>query len=320
MVCDIGGRIPDAFPESPLDGADFWRRISAITPRLNIAIRQGVAVSEILYPYNSGSARFSAETGVPAILQTTLPHLSDDYDALYEELREPISARPEAPVGEHYRHLFDWLRDRMGKRMWIERSGGTFVVIEQLYAAFPDARFIHIVRDGRDTAMSIHNHIGFRIFITATMLTDMLGVDPYESADRTHLDRVPAPMRSFLPESFDTAAFLSYRIPLNTCGALWSQQIDSGLRVLNKVPEEQILTLRYEDILAEPAQQLERMTGFIGEEYHDADWVKRCAAMVRKPRHSWRDLPADEARELSRACQPGLDMLREISVEYQAFK
>ncbi len=318
MTCDIGGRIPDIFPEEPIEGTQFWQLISSVTPRLTLAMRHDIVMPEVLYPYTSNSTRFSAETGVPVILQTTLPHLSDDYEALYDELREPIMAQPRAPVGEQYKYLFNWLRDRLGKRMWVERCGGEFVIINEVYASFPEARFIHIVRDGRDTALSIHNHIGFRLFIMGTMLTEMLGVDPYISAERTHLDRIPAPLQAFLPENFDAEAFRSYRIPLNTCGALWSQQIDSGLRVLGQLPKERVLTLRYEDILTEPTQHIERMADFLGEEYRDPHWVKQCAAMVRKPRHSWRDLPPDDARELSSACQPGLDMLREIGVSYPA--
>jgi hypothetical protein len=310
FVCDIGGRIPDLFPQEPIDGHRFWELISAITPRVSLALRHGVAMPEVLYPHDSPGARYSSETGVPAVLQVALPHLTDDHDALFDELREPVSSQPLAPIRAHYEHLFGWLQRRFGKRVWIERSGGAFVIIEPLYATFPDARFIHIVRDGRDTAISMREHVGFRLFLLMSMLTEMLGVDPHESTDRTNIDRVPPPLRAFLPESFDVDAFRDYRVPLALCGGLWSQQIGNGLNILGGLPTERVLTLRYEDFLTDAGTQLDRLAAFLDEEFVDKDWSARCAAGVRQPRSSWRALPEADARELTAACQPGFDLLR----------
>ena len=35
------------------------------------------------------------------------------------------------------------------------------------------------------------------------------------SPDRTHIDRVPAELRPFLPEHFDADAFRAFRVPLS---------------------------------------------------------------------------------------------------------
>ncbi|WP_428263977.1 sulfotransferase family protein [Haliangium sp.] len=315
-VCDVGGRIPEAFSEQELDGEQFWTFISAIAPREALALRHGVVMPEVIYPYDSPTARYSAQSGVPAILQVTLPHLTDDHDALFDELGKQVKTWPTQLRSEHYRALFDWLTQRFGKQIWIERTGGVHVIIEPLHDFFPDARFIHIVRDGRDTAISIREHLGFRIFIVGSMLTEMLGVDPYVSSDRTHIDQVPPPLRAFLPESFDAQAFHDYRVPLDMCGGLWSQQIDNGLKVLNALPDESVHTVRYEDILADPAAQLDRLTRFLGAEFVNDDWATTCAQVVRTPRSSWRNLPASEADALSAACQPGFELLRSAGVDY----
>jgi hypothetical protein len=135
FVCDIGGRIPDEFPAAPIYGAHFWEVISAVTPRASLAQRHGVVIPEVLYPYDSPGARYSAETGIPAILQVVLSHLTDAHDALFDEVREQVISRPLAPIRAHYQHLFDWLMQRLDKRIWIERSGGTFVNIHSLSQA-----------------------------------------------------------------------------------------------------------------------------------------------------------------------------------------
>jgi len=38
---------------------------------------------------------------------------------------------------------------------------------------------------------------------------------------------------------------------------------------------------------------------------------------VRPPRSTWRDLPDEEARALTEACQPGFKALAEAGVEYE---
>jgi putative sulfotransferase len=315
MVSD-GSRIPEAFSPAPMVGAQFWRILTGCAQHTSFAMRQGIAPAEILYRYADPSARFSPETGVPAILLTTLPHLTDDHDALFEALREEVSKWPNAMIGEHYRHLFDWLAARFGKRLWVERSGGSYLVAEQLMRIFPEPRFVHMVRDGRDAALSNRENPGFRLAMILISLQQYLGIDPLADADRSRLDRVPAELLPFLPERFDVDAFRAYRAPLALCGGFWSGQIGNGARVLPNIPPDRLLTLRYEDFFTDPKRQLDTLAAFLGDEFVDEDWSTRSAATVRRPKSTWRDLPADEAHALTDACRPGFGLLRELGVDY----
>ena len=65
-------------------------------------------------------------------------------------------------VGVQLRRLFDWLVARHGGTTWVERSGGSLRVVHRLIEHFPGARFVHLVRDGRATALSMSRHRGFR--------------------------------------------------------------------------------------------------------------------------------------------------------------
>lgn len=316
FVSDIGGRIPDEFPAAAIDGARFWDVISALGPRSSLALRHDAVMPEVLYPYTDPGARYSAETGVPAILLVTLPHLTDAPDALFDEVREQVISRPAAPIRAHYDALFGWLTERFARQMWIERTGPGLMVLGQLHATFPEARFIHIVRDGRDTAISMHNHIGFRLFTAAAMLTEMLGVDPYESSDRTNIDQVPPPLRALLPERFESRALRQFRVPLGVCGQLWSQLVADGLKRFGQLPDDRVLTLRYEDFFVEPERQIDRLARFLGDAFVNRTWAKRCARMVRRPRSSWNALSKAEVSELQAACRPGLDALRGAGIVY----
>lgn len=306
----------EAFSAEAVDGRRFWSIVSAIKPYFNCSLKLRVGIPELLYPCDAPTARFSRETGVPGFLMTTLPYLTGDHDRLFELVEAEVVTWPTGTIGEHYGHLFDWLAKHFGKRTVVEGGGGKFGQIDQIKATFPDARFIHLVRDGRDMALCQREHMGNRFATTVITLQRYLGVNPLESSDRTHMDKVPAEWRGFLPEDFDLDALRSLQIPSPVCAKAWAQQIEDGMKALHLLPADRLLTLRYEDILADPKHQLDTLAGFLGDEFVDEDWSTRCAATVRPPRSTWRDLPEDEARALTEACRPGFELLHSAGVEY----
>jgi hypothetical protein len=247
---------------------------------------------------------------------TALPHLTNEHDTLFDMLAQEANSWPELKIGQHYRRLFGRLAEQFGKELWIERSGGSALEAQKLLATFPDARFVHITRDGRDAALSLREHIGFQWGFSVIALERFLGVNPLESSDRTNIDRVPPEFLPFLPERFDPEALRALRLPLPNCGEFWSQQIVCGLEVLSALPQDRCLTQRYEDFLIDPKRQLDTLAAFLGEEFVDEGWSARCAATVRPPRSSWRELPEEEARALTEACRPGFEQLRAAGVEY----
>lgn len=320
LASDFGARYPELFPEGPITGEQYWALIGEGYPRADLMVRFDVAMPEVIYPFNEPGHRFNRETGVPLISQTTLPHLTDDFDALYDELEAVIRPRPLATVREHYIATFEWLMRRFGKRVWIERSGGIFNVMQQILDTFPEARFIHIVRDGRDTALSMASHLGFRMFVLGQFLTDCLGVDPYYDDNREKLKRVPRQYRAFLPEAFDAQAFRDFRFPLSMMGRLWSGQILRGLEVLDKVPAERMLTIRYEDLLDDPRAQLTALGEFLGEGFVDPTWLEASASVVKRPKSQWESLDEKDKQTLLSTCKPGFEALAERGVSYEGWR
>lgn len=314
FASDIGGRFSQLFTEDGIDGKEFWQILGSITPRNKLITEYDLPFAEFIYPYKSPESRFSKATGVPAILCTTLPHITEKHDRLFDEIKDYVIDLPSAPIREHYKYLFNWLQNRFKKELWIERSGGIFVLIKQIFATFPNARFIHIVRDGRNAALSISKHIGFRIFILGDTLTKYLGVDPYASEDRTNIDKIPLELQKFLPENFARQAFIDHQLPLSLCGQLWSKQIVDGLNVLSKVPRDRVITIVYEDLLKNTQTELYNLTAFLGKEFVDSDWVEKAAATVGKPTSSWKDLPDRDLKELEKACQPGFEALNNAGI------
>lgn len=307
FVTDLGTRIEHAFPAHPIDGGEFWDRLATPGPRQALLLDHGLQMDEVLYPWERG--RFTPTT-LPPILQALLPHLApEDPDALFDALGPAMRALPRAAVSSHYASLFGWLQARFGKRTWAERTGGSLRIVRRLRAAFPDAKVLHLVRDGRDTSISMSRHIGFRMALIAGQLTELLGVDPFESDDRSEEGDLTDDLAALLPERFDRAAFEAFDLPPALCGHYWSGEIATGLAALADLPEERLLTLRYEDLLERPDETVRRIGHFLDPDVHDEAWVRWSAARVGRARSSWRALPKRERDDLASACGPGFQAL-----------
>ena len=102
-------------------GETIFRRLNTLSPGGRALLTNGLVVDEFLYPLGP-EARYGAGE-VPAILCTTLPHLTADHERLWDDLSAALRARGRASLAMHYRFIFEWLAERFGKQVWIERSG-----------------------------------------------------------------------------------------------------------------------------------------------------------------------------------------------------
>ena len=114
-----------AFARKHLDGKALWR----ICHRHSLGLEAMLAEEgkdRTLYPFDDPQAGFSPRN-IPSILCRTLPHLTSDFENLYDELTPVMRGRPKAALADQYRFMFDWLRRRLGRRVWVERSGGSLI-------------------------------------------------------------------------------------------------------------------------------------------------------------------------------------------------
>ncbi len=308
-VTDFAGRIPQAFPEGGwMDAHQVWDVLAGCHPRQTAMLRHGVEMDEMLYPLKPTS-HFSRQTGVPAILYVTLPHLTPDPDALFDELHDFVMTfKPDLAIRQYVR-VFEWLQARFGKKTWVERSGGSLRAVPRLAKSFPEARFIHIVRDGRDCAISMSNHTGFRMMMACTIMNEILGYDPYDTDQRQGMEDLPDQLYNLLPEHFNGEAFGKLDAPAALFGHYWSGEMMRGLKTLAELSADRVLTIHFEDILAQPEPWLRRLVEFIDPSFVDEDWVLRAAATIRPVRSSWRALPAAQQSALTDACAPGFQAL-----------
>ena len=114
----------------------------------------------------------------PPLACTTLPHLTDECDALFDELAQVVPAWPRRRPSEHFRELFEWLCRRFERDVWVERSGASLLLASRLIRDYPDARIVHMHRDGRDTALSMRDHYVFSTYVAMIRAVDRWASTP----------------------------------------------------------------------------------------------------------------------------------------------
>jgi hypothetical protein len=120
-----------------------------------------------------------------------------------------------------------------GKKLWGDKTPKYIVHLDVINDLFPNARFVHIVRDGRDVARSL---VGM-----------WWGPNDFVSA-------------------------LEY----------WARRVELGTKMLNMLPSERRMQIRYEDLVTSPQKELVRITEFLGIpfESHMLDYNMKSSSSV----------------------------------------
>jgi Sulfotransferase family len=79
----------------------------------------------------------------------------DTWDVGREELRAELEAARPGDVPSAIRVVYRAYADRRGKPLYGDKTPGYVRWIDVIGEAFPEARFVHVVRDGRDVALAL---------------------------------------------------------------------------------------------------------------------------------------------------------------------
>ncbi|MEU3016932.1 MULTISPECIES: sulfotransferase [unclassified Nocardiopsis] len=117
-----------------------------------------------------------------------------------------------------------------------------------LHAAFPDARFVQIIRDGRD--------------VVADMMEDERSL-AWLKPSFMKLDH-EFPNHFFgLEEESDLGAFTDGSVATK-CAMRWRGAVRMSARLRKEIGPDQLMTLRYEDVHGREVETAERLLGFTG--------------------------------------------------------
>jgi putative sulfotransferase len=315
-VSELFSSIPEhELVERELTGAAFWRLLSHRTKVDLMLLRCGIGVDELRYPVDAprpGASRFARETGLPPppIAQVTLPHVTDRPDDLFDQLGRAAVRLPRRRLSDHFRWLFRTLHGDRRPSVVVERSGGSLAYAAQLLRLFPDARVVHLYRDGRECALSMSRHVRYKMAMVRSRMAAQLGYDPYaDDAPDRGTDPVvglDAPLRGLLPEHATRAAYDGYEIPLARYGMMWSKMIIEGLGILPGRPR--VLALDYRDLVKGPPETIGGVLEFLGLD-RSVEWERSTAARVRASRDVRRSVDQQQWQVLTQACRSGMNRL-----------
>lgn len=312
----------EALEPGRYSGARFWDMLSRPRPHMTAMLRYRIEPPEVIYLAN-GHRRFGRGSGVPPVLLIAFPHLVDEPDALLDELHDFVAPLPEQSLPDHYRMLFCWLCTRFGREIVVERSGASLATVESLIRYFPEARFIHLYRDGRRVAESMSRHSTFRLWVAAQSVTR--SVHPDVTLD----ERGRLMLSGSAPEAGELAAktvderiddllramgFAADRLhsPVWRFGALWTAMMRTGVAALETLDSHKVLGVDFDDLLARPAGVLSLLDDFLFAVRTKGinQWIAESASILRPSAENWSNgLSPVERRRLEIACRPGMKLI-----------
>ena len=297
----------DAFRFRRVTGRRMWGAYSRQSARSRLLLRGDS--EEVLYPLDDPGARFGRR-GVPPIMGVTLPHLGDRAEALFDEMAPVVLSQPRQPPAAHFRHLFAWLCRRLDRSVWIERSGGSLLFGYRLVDEFPDARIIHIYRDGRDTALSMSRHSVFRTVAAIILALRRVGIDVNGAMTRgRRWDTIGLWLEALTSRFFDPDRLLYDTLTLADFAAFWCAMIERSHRMFAPFPPGRLLNVRFGAVQAEPDAQIRRIVRFIDPGLEDEDWLREAVRIPRRTPSRFAQLGAEDRAALTEGCRPGLERL-----------
>jgi len=143
----------------------------------------------------------------------------------------------EKDLGQFQKAVYSYY-ERLGRpeQSWGWKFPETYLIAPYAAKTFPKARYLHLVRDGRDIAFKKH-------------LTD----DPSRTLGKNLLSKVDALQ---LPRYLQA-------------GLSWGFQVDSFDQFRLSIPEQQIFDIRFEDICLQPFETISGLCTFLQIEFNE---------------------------------------------------
>lgn len=154
----------------------------------------------------------------------------NNWNINWNQLRDELLKKQPNNYNELINYIYFYYGKSIDKivKRWGDKNNYYLNFIEQIKMTFPDAFFIHIVRDGRNVACS------------------------YKNLNKRQIISPDAPK---LPNNIELIAHE------------WCNNISTIQNSFNKIKYENVIEVRLEDLTTYPVNTLKEIMEFIGEEY-----------------------------------------------------
>ncbi len=236
-----------------------------------------------------GTGRGDATELVDVVLRIT--HVTGDLvfegdrrtlETLFPEPEEIGVAAFCERIGSHFAR-------REGKRRWADKTPDYGPYMGMLQRLWPTCRFIHLVRDGVATALSMSGHPGYRWLAAAG---ETWWISPAFNGYHRAFEPADRPFHEF--------------------GSLWCRRLRRIRDEARRLASDTYLEMRFEDLVEQPRTALARLCGFTGLEAPE-EWLESASSRVDLDR----GVTSRRTAELAAAFAPGAARL-EVELGYRA--
>ena len=172
------------------------------------------------------------------------------------------------------RKQFEKFAGQHPNKMIIEKSCANTLRCEFVQRVLPNAKFVHIIRDGRDAAASalIRWNAGLDIgYLMKKARYVPIGDVPYYASRYlgTHFYRLTAGKKrlSTWGPKFSGMKEVVAKNDLHvTCAIQWKACVAKAIEQLARLDQSNVMTVRYEEVTANPQQSLTAICEFAGKQ------------------------------------------------------
>ena len=164
-----------------------------------------------------------------------------------------------------------------------------------VHEIFPNARFVQIIRDGRDVAASAALRWNAKLDIP--YLLKKVRFVPWNDLPFYGFKYIKARVFRLISGKKRLStwgprfngmedAFLNHELPVG-CAIQWRQCVLSSLAQLDELPDSQVLTLRYESFVNEPVEELHRVFQFLKTDVSNQQVLEMAANVSNRSVGKW---------------------------------
>ena len=232
----------------------------------------------------------------------------------------PELARPR--VRAYIRRAFDRLAARRGLSHVVEKTCANSLRVQFVRAVVPEARFIHIVRDGRDVAVSAVQRwtaeLDLRYVLRKARFVPPADLPYY--AGRYLWNRIYRIVTRGERLAFWGPRFVGMEEALEehplpvACAIQWKRCVQGASRDLRLIDPARVFEVRYEDFVHRPAEHVQRVLSFLRLRASDAQIGRAIEAVSTRSVGRWKKrLDKDLAGRVERVAGDTLRRLGYLS-------
>ncbi len=221
-------------------------------------------------------------------------------------------------AARYIRAAFARLARRDHLSIIVEKTCANSLRVPFVDAILPTAKYIYLVRDGRDATASAMKRwvapIDLPYLVRKARFTPLSDIPAYGLrflSNRIHQWRSPERRQAYWGPRIGAVETLVADRPLaEICAWQWAKTVQASETTFAAINPDRMIRLRYEDFVAAPEDEMLRILAFIGFRADGEDVTRSVADVRRETTGDWRrSVPEDQQQTVMDICRPMLEQL-----------